>query len=140
MQRIQNVQDRAVALGEFLPWRRSGNIERSTQLASVRMDTVWSSTRTIYAKDTRKDTTVVSTMSLGAVSIQGAEALEEETATRDELRMRCTVIQGGTAVASFVESAIEIAIEDGRPRITAPRQMDTMIPSAVYSCIMHLWR
>lgn len=82
------------------------------------MDTVWSSTRTIYAKDRTKYTTATSNISLSVVTVQGAEALDEETATRDELPMRCTVTEGGTAVESTEESGIENAIGDDKPRNT----------------------
>lgn len=131
---MQNVQDRVAASVESLLWKRSGNTERWTRLAGVRLDTVWSSTRMIYAGDTRKNTMAASTTSPSAVTTQGAEALEEETATMDELLVRCKVTGGGIAVASTIESGTEIAIEDGSPRKTATRYVNMTIPNAIYLC------
>ena len=65
--------------------------------------------------------TEASTISLSAVTVQGAEALEEETAMSEELRIHGTVTEGETAAASTVESAIETPIEDDRPTNTATR-------------------
>ena len=97
------------------------------------MDMEWSSTRTKYAKDT----TEAWTTSLGAVTIHGAEALEEQTVMMDELRMRGTTSEIGTAAASTVESGIATAVGDFRPRFTTNRYMIKMIPNVIYLCIMH---
>lgn len=98
----------------------------------------WSSTKMTYAKDTRE----TPRPGLGAATTPGVGALEVQPTTIEEPRVRCTVVKRGTAAATTVENGIGIgiAIEDGRTRDTEARQVDKVIPNAIYPCIMHLRR